>query len=193
MLNKFTEIREEHPLNDKETLLVGEIAGKQYPDFADGLQEITDTVIVLRGIANQIDMPQKASEAKKFGSTQRKIETKTKQAVRQLELADKCDVAIEKARKQLEEAEAKKAQQLEKAEQLHAEIEELEAEANRIGPDRLQHLSKSYIDNLDSICEFIIGVDEIVTEEGHPSIIETMPFLEPYIEEYTKFLGDEVE
>ena len=95
MYETFENIRKDHTLTNDEIGLLTEIGSKQNEDFTESFDLIHGTVIEMRKIVEVIDSPQKASEAKKYLSNQKKIETKTAQALRIQEQVEK---VVEKAK-----------------------------------------------------------------------------------------------
>lgn len=176
MYETFENIRQEHTLTDDEIGLLTEIGSKQNEDFEDAFGLIHSTIIDMRGLVNVLESPQKASEAKKYLSNQKKIDTKMAQAGR---IQDQLERAVEKAK----ELQAKFDDKM-------LEVTAIEAMQGTLGPDRLEKISEEYFIKLDDLTDTIVDVSTVLYEE-HKDLTDILPFVVPYITEYEKLNEDE--
>lgn len=172
--DRFEQIRKEHTLTDDEIDLITKIAVGKDESLDECFNHILSETLSLRSLTNDIDTPQKASEAKKHVSNENKIAKLTARLKRSEDQWEKQEEIIAKAEAKKEELETL-------VESLSDEVEIIQGQQKLLGPERLNEISSKYLDDLSTLMDIVLQVSEVLGDED---IESELPYLSPYLQEY---------
>ena len=175
MQKRFEQIRKDHTLTDDEINLITQIAIGKNETLDECYEYILSEALKLRRLTNDIDTPQKASEAKKYLSNESKV---TKLTARLERTADQ----IVKQEEALLKATEKRNELLQLQESLSEEVRIIHTLQKLLGPERLNELSSKYLDDLSNLMDTVLQVSEVLGDDV--DLENELPYLSPYVQEY---------